>query len=416
MRQWLIVCLVMSLSVLVSDIQAGPSAQFDEREVRILRSLSLESLGSPPDNPSNRVADSKRAVGFGRQLFFDESLSIDGTLSCAGCHKTDRAYTDGLALAEGVERTARNTPTLFGVAFQNWFYWDGRRDSLWSQALIPFEAPSEMASSRVAVVRAVLTNPEYRAQYQALFGEPPDFDWAALPQQATPLGVSARQNAWYRLPRATQQLINEVFSNVGKALEAFQRTLDPPKTRFDQFVSALLEGKADKVRELASPREIRGMRLFIDGERGQCLRCHNGPMLSNGGFHNIGTGKFSGQNMDFGRVFGLQAVVIDEFNCLGKYSDARPDQCETLNHLSQDPHQILYGAFKTPTLRYLDQTGPYFHDGRFESLQAVVDYYAEPPIKGRNQAHELMPLDLAADERDALVAFLKMLSRDTESQ
>lgn len=386
-----------------------PVEGLTEREVRILQSLSLESLGPPPANPSNRVADSEQAAELGQQLFFDPRFSMDGTLSCASCHQPDKAYTDGLALAEGLDQTGRNTPTLLGVAYQRWFYWDGRRDSLWAQAMIPFEATSEMGSSRVAVVRAVLSHPEYRAAYQALFGQPPEFDWDSLPQEATPLGSTERQNAWYRLPRATQHNMNGVFANLGKTLEAFQRTLEPPETRFDQFVAALAAGNIDRARELSSPAEIQGMKLFIDDERAQCLRCHNGPMLSNGGFHNIGTGKFSGENMDFGRVFGLQAVTMDEFNCLGEYSDARPEQCDNLNYLSQDPHQALYGAFKTPTLRYLDQTAPYFHDGRFNTLIEVIDYYTNPPSEGRNAVHELTPLDLTVADQTALVAFIEML-------
>lgn len=381
-----------------------------DRDLRILQSLSLAELGPVPPSPSNRVADSQRAVALGKDLFFDTSLSLDGSLSCASCHQPDKAYTDGRALAEGVGRTARNTPTLYGAAYLDWLYWDGRRDSLWSQALIPFEAPSEMGASRVSVVRHVLTDPEYRKAYQALFGAPPKLDWDNLPEQATPIGEMEKQNAWYRLSRPVQRKINTAFANIGKTLEAFQRTLHPPETRFDRFVSALSQGNMDQASELATDQELAGIKLYTDDQRTQCLRCHNGPLLSNGGFHNIGTGQFSGENMDFGRVFGLQAVLMDEFNCLGDYSDASADQCDALNHVSQDAHQSLHGAFKTPALRYLGQTGPYFHDGRFRTLEAVIDYYQDPPDSGPNGMHELQDLDLTEKEKNALVAFLKMLN------
>ncbi len=412
MRQFLSLKSPVLLLILVYSVHAVSAVVLTDRELRVLQSLSLQSLGAPPGNPSNKFADSENAAEFGQQLFFDPDLSSDGSLSCAGCHEPDKAYTDGKALAKGVEQTSRNTQTLFGVAYQKWFYWDGRRDSLWSQAMIPFEAPSEMGSSRLAVVREVLTDAMYRAQYHAIFGEPPHIPWDELPSHATPLGVTEMQNAWYRLPRTIQRDINGIFANLGKALEAFERTLDPPQTRFDRFINAVSEGKTEKAMEMASREEVQGMKLFIDDQRAQCLRCHNGPMLSNGGFHNIGTGKFSGKSMDFGRVFGLQAVLIDQFNCLGEYSDARPEQCDSLNYLPQDPHQSLYGAFKTPTLRYLNQTEPYFHDGRFDSLEAVIDYYAEPASTGRNGVHELVPLELKEEERQALVAFLKMLGQD----
>jgi len=384
-----------------------------QRDLRILQSLSLSALGPAPANPSNRVADDERAVEMGKALFFDTALSVDGSLSCASCHEPDKAFTDGKRLAEGVATTARNTPSLYGAAYLDWLYWDGRRDSLWSQALIPFEAPSEMGASRVAVVQRVLTDPDYQNDYRALFSSPPELDWNSLPDQATPIGDTARQNAWYRLPRETQRKINRVFANIGKALEAYQRTLQPPETRFDRFVQALSEGETQRAGQMVSQKELLGIKLYTDTERTQCLQCHNGPLLSNGGFHNIGTGRFSGKSMDYGRVFGLQAVLMDEFNCLGDYSDAAPEQCDALNHVSQDAHQTLHGAFKTPTLRYLDQTGPYFHDGRFDSLNAVLDYYADPPTDGRNGIHELAPLDLKDKERSALEAFLRMLGQDS---
>lgn len=407
------VCRLTSLFCLASLLltslaHADLPGNLTERDVRILQSLSLSALGPVPASPSNRVADDDRAVKMGRALFFDTALSIDGSLSCASCHQPERAFTDGKPLAEGVAKTARNTPTLYGVAYLDWLYWDGRRDSLWSQALIPFEAPSEMGGSRLAVVRRVLTDPGYQKDYRALFGASPKLDWSSLPDQATPIGDTSLQNAWYRLQRPTQQNINRVFANIGKTLEAYQRNLHPPETRFDRFVDALSEGDIEKADNLVSDQELRGLKLYTDSERTQCLQCHNGPLLSNGGFHNIGTGQFSGKSMDFGRVFGLQAVLMDEFNCLGEYSDASPEQCDALNHVSQDAHQSLHGAFKTPTLRYLEQTGPYFHDGRFETLEQVIDYYQNPPESGPNGLNELRGLNLTDLEKQALAAFLRM--------
>lgn len=410
----LLIAVMLMFAVLTTAVDAQTAPDFTDREKRILASLSLASLKPLSPNPSNQMADNKQAAALGEALFFDRRLSKDSALSCAGCHQPERAYTDGKALAEGVSLTARNTPPLQGVAYQRWFYWDGRRDSLWSQALIPFEAPSEMGSSRLAVVREVLSNPDYLQSYRTIFGPPPTISFESLPEHATPIGPTNLQNQWYRLNRSVQKNINTVFANLGKSLEAFQRTLDPPVTRFDQFVEAMRSGGGygEKAAHLATSEEKQGMKLFMDDTRTQCLRCHNGPMLTNGGFHNIGTGKFSGENMDFGRVFGLQAVQIDEFNCLGDFSDAKPEECEALNHVSQDAHQNLHGAFKTPTLRYLDKTGPYFHDGRFDTLSEVISYYVSPPDSGRNGAHELAPIDLSAEEKRALVAFLRMFAAD----
>ena len=406
----LLIAVTLLFTVLATAVDAQTAPDFTDREKRILESLSLASLKPLPPNPSNKLADNKRAAELGEALFFDGSLSKFGSLSCASCHQPDRAYTDGKALAEGVSLTARNTPPLQGVAYQRWYYWDGRRDSLWSQALIPFEAPSEMGSSRLAVVREVLSDPDYLQSYKVIFGAPPSINFELLPDHATPIGAPALQNKWYRLNRSVQKKINAVFANLGKSLEAFQRRLDPPVTRFDQFVDAMRSGDGERAGLLASAEEKRGMKLFMDDKRTQCLRCHNGPMLTNGGFHNIGTGKFSGKNMDFGRVFGLQAVQIDQFNCLGDYSDARPEQCNALNHFSQDAHQTLHGAFKTPTLRFLEKSAPYFHDGRFSSLTKVMKHYQTPPDTGPNKIHELQPMDLSAQEIAALISFLEMLN------
>ena len=114
--------------------------------------------------------------------------------------------------------------------------------------------------------------------------------------------------------------------------------------------------------------------------------------------------------MDFGRVFGLQAVLMDEFNCLGDYSDAALEQCDALNHVSQDAHQSLHGSFKTPTLRYLEDTAPYFHDGRFKTLEEVIEHYQSPPDVGPNKVNELRVLRLTEEEKDAIISFLNMMN------
>ena len=384
---------------------------FSEREVRVLKSLSLSELGPVPESPSNRVADDPAAAKFGKSIFFDRNFSLDGTLSCASCHQPGKAYTDGLALAQGIKRTGRNTPTLLGVAYQRWFYWDGRRDSLWSQALIPFEAPSEMGGSRVGVVKRFLGNERYRRLYNEIFGELPKFALVDLPDQASPLGPLSYKNAWYRLPRRTQKSVNRVFANIGKAVEAFERTLTPRRTEYDEFVTILTESGQEIALETITEQAAKGIKLFTDIDKTQCLRCHNGPMLTNGGFHNIGTGVFQGPNMDFGRMLGLRAVLLDEFNCLGKYSDAKQEECQAINYINKDKHQFLKGAFKTPTLRYLNTTAPYFHDGRYKTLSEAVSHYSSKKRKVEsNLGPDIENIDLSDAEIDQMVEFLKLLN------
>jgi cytochrome c peroxidase len=392
--------------VLTARVEADIS--WSEREIRILRSLHIGEVVSPPPSASNRVADDSKAASLGRKIFFDARFSANGSLSCASCHQPDRYYTDNQPRAKGMAKTARNTPTVVGSSHLGWFYWDGRRDSLWSQALIPFEAKAEMGSNRTAVIQAIGRDDEYRREYESVFGTfPQKLLDTQLPANAGPLSGDAERDAWQQIPAATARQINEVYANIGKSLAAFERTLQPSPTRFDRYVSALLAGE-DNADDLLTTDEIAGLKLFLDSDRTRCLQCHNGPFFTNGGFHNIGTGNLHGEHLDFGRVFGLRAVLMDEFNCLGNYSDARPEQCLELRFLNQNAHVPLEGAFKVPGLRNLAKTYPYMHDGRYETLAEVIAHYREPP----DNTHELKALDLSKKEAQQLMAFLLSLGVD----
>jgi len=386
---------------------------WSDREVRILASLRLHKDMPVPDSPSNRVANSDAAAAFGGQLFFDKRLSRNGAIACASCHQPERYFVDNLTKADGVGANMRNTPTIVGSAYLSWFYWDGRRDSLWAQALTPFEAPAEMGSSRLAVVRMIAQDKHYRSAYEALFGPlfqggiGRDVVMSEKLSHAGPLGSKEDRRAWQSFPRPVKQAINEVFANVGKAIAAYERTLKPAPTRFDRYVETLLS-KEKRIDGGLSNDEIAGAKIFIDAQRSQCLQCHNGPLFANGGFHNIGTGNFDGSELDFGRVFGVRAVLLDEFNCLGRYSDAKPTQCRELRFLNRNAHVPLEGAYKVPGLRQLSQTKPYMHDGRFERLEQVIDFYRAAKDDSANG--ELQPFVISDREADQLKAFLLSLS------
>lgn len=399
------------LAALVGVGAAHGDELWSAREKRILASLSLPAAGPPPPQASNRVADSEAARRLGAKLFFDDRLSGNGELSCASCHQPGIYFTDGLPKSRGMGQTQRNAPTIVGAAYNAWFYWDGRRDSLWSQALIPIEAPDEMGGSRVAAVRLVGSDPAYRTDYEQLFGRFPDELLAEdLPEHAGPFGNKPVREAWFRLTQDQQDVINTVYSNLGKAIAAYERTLLPQETRFDRYVNTLLERNQQAAAKYLTEDEVQGARLFIDSDKTPCLQCHNGPMLTNMGFHNIGTGNFDGEYLDFGRVFGLRAVLMDEFNCLGPYSDAKPDQCLELKFLNKDSHIPLEGAYKVPSLRNLAATSPYFHDGRFGTLDDVLQHYRTANIELAPGTHEIPEFQLSDLEADQLSAFLLTLS------
>lgn len=378
----------------------------DDAQLTVLRSLSLSALPALEPSRSNRVADDPRAAAFGHTLFFDEHLSASREIACVTCHEPARFFTDGLARSVGIRTLARNAPTVVGAAYSPWMFWDGRRDSLWAQALAPLESPGEMGATRVEVVRRATTAPEFAKPYRALFGAPPDL--RGIPEHAGPFGDEAAAAAWSRLPARRIHEIDLAFANVGKALEAYQRQLLPAAARFDRAVDALAAGDASAARTLLSKAEWAGARLFADASRTQCLRCHNGPLFTNQAFHRVGTAS-GGALPDFGRFLGIQALLVDPFNCLGAYSDAKPDECDELRFVNRGEIGHLNGAFKTPTLRGVADTAPYMHDGRHATLEQVIDHYRDPPARRTNE-HELTPLEISDTERDALVAFLGTLS------
>lgn len=373
----------------------------------MLRSLSLESLPALPASPSNRVADESRAARMGQRLFFDPGLSRNGEISCATCHVPELHFTDGKERSIGLGPGQRNAPSIVGAAYSPWQFWDGRRDSLWSQALAPMETATEMGGTRVEIVRRVVTDPRYAEDYRALFGTPPDFgDEARLPERASPFADEEASAAWARLPDRTQRELDRAFSNVGKAVEAYERLLVPGPSRFDRYVGRLLADDAAGAAEALTAEEIAGLRLFIDAGRTQCLRCHNGPLLTNHSFHDVASGR-SSSAPDLGRYLGIQSLLLDRFNCLGPYSDAPPAACQELQFLARREISLETGAFKTPGLRAVARTAPYFHDGRYARLEQVIAHYRNPP---KDAGSELTPLELSDLEASQLVAFLNSLS------
>jgi cytochrome c peroxidase len=387
---------------------------WSEAELTLLESLAIGALPRAPSQPSNRVADDPGAAELGHRLFFDPLLSADGRVSCATCHLPERHFTNGRTTSRGLAETTRNVPTLIGAAHSPWMFWDGRRDSLWAQALAPLEAAAEMGSTRLAVVRRIASEPGLAALYTRTFGSLPAPDQLAKwPESAGPFGDRDERAVWQRMSVQDRRFIDRAFANTGKAIAAYERLLRPGESRFDRYVKALRgDASNDAAAAILGDEEIRGLRLFIDTGRTLCLRCHNGPLLTNQSFHDVGTELGRGGLPDFGRFLGIQAVLIDPFNCLGAFSDAQPDQCQELRFLDKAHVGGEMGKFKTPTLRGLVRTGPYMHDGRFENLAEVVDHYRSPPAG--SGAIEITPLDIDDDEIRALLAFLNSLDGDAD--
>jgi cytochrome c peroxidase len=287
-----------------------------------------QAVPSPKTNPTT---DAK--VALGERLFFDPRLSGNNEMSCATCHIPTKAFGDGLARAVGArgKELPRNTPTVLNVGFHRSFFWDGRSASLEEQALVPIQAQDEMHQDLASLVRELRAVPEYARDFPRVFGQ------SVNPQ------------------------------DVARALAAYQRTLISRDSAFDRYLAG--------DRSALSVDARRGLELFENDA--DCIRCHHGPLLSDGEFYRLGT-SFD----DPGRA----AVTGDDAD--------------------------LY-KFRTPSLRDVAHTGPYMHNGSKQTLTAVVEFYLRGvPRRGPdNLPIDVEPLThVSYADIDALVAFLESLS------
>ena len=149
----------------------------------VLASMSLDRLPPVPRDPSNAVEAVPAAVALGQHLFADVRLSSNQSVSCATCHAPDRQFQDGLAVGHGVGTGSRRTMPIAGAAYSPWYFWDGRKDSLWSQALGPLEDAVEHGSNRTRIAK--LLHSRYKADYEALFGPMPDLAMWVTPVESS---------------------------------------------------------------------------------------------------------------------------------------------------------------------------------------------------------------------------------------
>ena len=293
--------------------------------------------------------------------------------------------------------------TIVGTSHSPWFFWDGRSDSQWSQALGPLESAVEHGGTRTLYARVVAR--DYRAAYEQLFGALPSL--AAAPRSAGPNGNSAEREAWSALSGATRDSITRVFVNIGKSIAAFERGIQYGPSRFDKYVARLSDSSSSKTAATElTPSEVAGLRTFLG--RGRCIRCHTGPMLTDNLFHNVGVAARTGLNADSGRVVGVRQALASEFNCLSAFSDAKPSECGELTFVVKDGPELVQ-AFRTPSLRNVARRPPYGHAGQFPTLDAVLDHYNRAPSASAGHS-ELEPLRLSATELRQLVAFLRTLN------
>jgi cytochrome c peroxidase len=229
-----------------------------------------------------------------------------------------------------------------------------------------------------------------------VFGTLPDL--TAVPPRALPGDV-----AWEAMPVALQQDVERVFSNVGKAIEAYERKLLCANTRFDRWQRGELE---------FSEAELDGATTF---DRENCASCHSGPTFSDGEFHDIGV-----PSQDRGRVLGAAQLLADAFNGAGEYSDDVATGEGKLIEVSKETAQN--GAFRTASLRGVGQRTFFGHAAHEKSLRGfILDIYRGRG-RGRRDAdgdgrratvgeldEKLDGVDVDDDQVDDLIAFLHTL-------
>jgi len=395
---------IVSILLLIFCISAPASADqkdlkeihaWNEGEITLLRSLSLSSLPPLPKDPSNKYADDPRAIALGKKLFFDNRFSANGKVSCGTCHLPEFSFTDKLPLAKGMGTTTRRTMPLIGAAYNAWFFWDGRKDSLWSQAIGPIESSVEHGFTRSMCAHLIAD--KFKKEYEEIFGRLPRIDHKTCPPKASPgTGNPAALKAWNAMKPEDRDSVNRIYANIGKAIAAFVRQIMPQPAPFDQYVEAVTKHDLEAADKIMKRDALDGLRLFIG--RAKCTNCHMGPLFTNSSFHNIGL-----PTKDKGRAEGIGKVLGDEFNCFGKYSDAIPDECSELRFIDTKKEKYE-GAFKTPTLRNVADRPPYMHAGQLKTLSEVLNFYR------RSASHEVEHQDLTNAELVKIEAFLKTLS------
>ena len=286
---------------------------------------SLDDIEYPEEEPPSDLE-----VELGKVLFFDNRLSVNEQQSCATCHNPDLGFGDGMAKGIGTMGgiLGRNTPHSYNLAWNVTFFWDGRASSLEEQALGPIEAAGEMNMPLDKLLPRLQAVEYYQKTFEAVYGN----------------GVTKE--------------------NIGKAIAAFERTLNAMNTPFDQYMAG---NKA-----AMGPEAIRGMELFKG--KGNCTKCHDGPNFTDNSFHDIGV-----KGDDTGR----EAIS-------GDASQKR--------------------AFKTPGLRNVIFTAPYMHDGSEGSLEDVVRFYNRGGDRKDGISNLIVPLKLSEQEIADIVAFLGALT------
>ncbi len=341
--------------------------------------LAAAPLGLPPVPIPENNPQTPAKIALGERLFHDARFSADGKVSCATCHAQDKAFTDNLPVSKGFNGLTgtRNAPTVINAAYMKTLFWDGREPDLEGQAKQPFVNPVEGGLPDHKPLLAVIRKDRnYVKAFRGVFG------------------VDA--NA-----------IN--MDHVAMAIASFERTVVSGDSPFDRYYY----GRDNKA---MSPAQIRGLAVFTG--KGRCVSCHTieqtQALFTDNRFHNIGVG--------FRKIRGREAQTAQQF-LQARRKGANVDvtvltkaNMSELGRFAVTENITEVGAFKTPTLRNIEKTFPYMHDGSLATLEDVVDFYNNggrvketDPVSGFLSGG-IRPLGLDKREKRDLVEFMKALT------
>jgi cytochrome c peroxidase len=346
--------------------EAGPLAQPKSLQ-QVGAPVDATRAAIPPDNPQN-----PEKIALGMNLFFDGRLSADGTVACATCHDPVRAFTDGRPTSIGIHGRVgqRNAPTILNALYNTTQFWDGRVKTLEEQAALPIVNASEMGQpSLEAAVAQIAAIGAYQQAFRGVFGRPPN------------------------------------GSDLLRAIASYERTQLSFDSPFDHFVAGDQHAIDDAAKH--------GWELF--NTRGRCNKCHaltettrDMTFFTDHDFHNIGIGilrhnvvalaRQAEQLIHSGDTAAIDRAAIQmDFTALGRFLITKRERD--------------IAAFKTPGLRNVLVTAPYFHDGSQETLWDVMDHYNKGDgLQNPYLDEDIEPLALTEEEIDDVVAFLASLT------
>lgn len=321
----------------------------------------------PIDNPQT-----PEKIALGQKLFFDGRLSADGTVACSTCHDPARAFTDGRSVSIGIKGRVgqRNAPSILNALYNKAQFWDGRSTTLEQQAALPIANSVEMGQpSMDAAVARIGEILDYDLQFRSIFGRPPN------------------------------------GPDLTRAIASYERTLISFDSPFDHFIA----GDQNAINESAK----RGWELF--NTRARCNRCHalddqtrDPTFFMDQDFHNIGVGIIRHDVV----ALAVQAIkVVDSGSAKAIDDAALQTEMAALGRYLVTKKETDIASFKTPNLRNVLITAPYFHDGSQATLWNVVDHYnkgdgSDNPFLDQ----DIQPLALSEHDIDDLVTFMASLT------